>query len=56
VDEALLRQVLADELAALGGADRRRLGDAAALLEKLVLGDDFSDFLTIPAYRVLDAD
>ena len=32
-----------------------RLGDAARLLEDLVLDDDFSDFLTIPAYPELDA-
>ena len=54
VDDALLRNVLAEELASLGGPSAGRLGEAAELLEGLVLNDDFSDFLTIPAYPRLD--
>ena len=54
VDDGLLRTVLDEELAALGGPSTRRLGTAAELLEGLVLTDDFTDFLTLPAYPVLD--
>ncbi len=31
-----------------------RWADASALLDELVLSDDFVDFLTLPAYRQLD--
>ncbi len=54
VDDALLRGVLGEELAALGGARVGRQGEAAALLAGLALSDDFSDFLTLPAYPLLD--
>jgi malate synthase len=56
VDDVLLRGVLAEELERLGGPAAGRLGDAARLLEGLVLGTDFSDFLTIPAYPILEGD
>jgi malate synthase len=36
-------------------ADRSRLRDAAALLDDLVLADEFTEFLTLPAYRMLEA-
>ncbi|HXI46805.1 MAG TPA: malate synthase A [Candidatus Acidoferrales bacterium] len=36
-------------------ADRSRLREAADLLDDLVLADDFPDFLTIPAYAMLEA-
>jgi malate synthase len=54
VDHELLRGVLDDELGSLGGPTARRLGAAADLLRDLVLTDDFSDFLTLPAYPSLD--
>ncbi len=41
------------EIAALGGRGRGRLADAAAILDALVLSDDFVEFLTLPAYRYL---
>jgi malate synthase len=51
--------VRAEELAALersrAGAGAGRLHDAAALLDALVLGDEFVEFLTLPAYPLLDA-
>ncbi|HEX5240959.1 MAG TPA: malate synthase A [Candidatus Limnocylindrales bacterium] len=34
--------------------DRSRLRDAAELLDRLVLEDDFTEFLTVPAYPLLD--
>jgi malate synthase len=43
-----------EELAALGGPEAGRLGDAARLLDELVLADEFTEFLTLPAYQLLD--
>jgi malate synthase len=43
-----------DELARLGGAGTGRLAEAAALLDRLVLDDDFADFLTLRAYALLE--
>ena len=45
-----------EELAALGGVGggNGHLGDAAELLDGLVLDDDFTEFLTIPAGALLD--
>ena len=37
-----------------GGCDRDRLDDAAALLDDLVLGDAYPEFLTLGAYPLLD--
>ena len=36
--------------------DMIRLGDAAQLLDDLVLGTDFAEFLTVPGARLLDGD
>ncbi|MCM2281116.1 MAG: malate synthase A [Bdellovibrionaceae bacterium] len=44
---------LKEELDALGGSGRGRMGDAATLLERLVVAPSFPDFLTIPAYELL---
>ncbi len=44
----------AEELAALGGAETRRLGDAAEILDALVINDEFEEFLTLRAYTYLD--
>jgi malate synthase len=45
-----------EELASLGGADggNGHLGEAAELLDGLVLDDTFTEFLTIPAGKLLD--
>jgi malate synthase len=43
-----------EELARLGGADAGRLADAAGLLDRLVLDDEFAEFLTLRAYSLLD--
>jgi malate synthase len=42
-----------NEIAALGGRATGRLGDAAELLDRLVLDDEFADFLTLKAYPLL---
>ncbi len=47
-------EVRDEELAKLGGAGNERYGDAAAILDGLILADDFAPFLTIPAYAYLD--
>ena len=44
------RAIRDEELAALGGAGTGRLGEAAELLDGLVLDDSFVEFLTLPAY------
>jgi len=54
VDAALIRSVMAEELAALGGPGVGRQGEASALLAGLALSEDFTDFLTLPAYPLLD--
>ena len=41
------------ELEALGGPQRARNREAVALLDAMVLSQDFSEFLTLPAYDLL---
>jgi malate synthase len=41
------------ELHALGGEGAGRMGEAAKLLDELVLGREFAEFLTLPAYEKL---
>ena len=43
-----------EELDRLGGASTGRLAEAADLLDRLVLDDDFAEFLTLRAYALLD--
>jgi malate synthase len=52
----LYRQVRDEELAKLGGGagGNGRLGEAADLLDRLVLDDEFAEFLTLRAYALLD--
>jgi malate synthase len=52
----LYRTVRDDELARLGGpgGGAGRLGDAVELLDRLVLDDEFAEFLTQRAYSLLD--
>src|SRR2546426_15759 len=54
VDSELYLVVRQQELAALGGPGGRRR-EAAALLDALVLAAEFVEFLTLPAYGLLDA-
>jgi malate synthase len=54
VTAGLYQAVRAEEVARLqSGAPAYRWTDAAALLDELVLSDDFTDFLTLPAYPLL---
>ena len=47
-----VRAVIDDEMAELGNGGRLR--EARALFEQVALADDFPDFLTLPAYELLD--
>ncbi len=50
-----LYQSLRDaELDLLGGAETSRYGDAVEILDQLVLNEEFTEFLTLPAYEYLD--
>jgi malate synthase len=57
IDGALVERLLEEELARIRGSvgDERyragRYGEAAALLRELVLADEFTEFLTLPAYQ-----
>jgi malate synthase len=50
----LYRAIRDEELGRLGGPTAGRFGDAAGLLDRLVLDDDFAEFLTLRAYGLLD--
>jgi malate synthase len=54
MDAAVYERIREQELARLGGRTNGRLGDAADLLDQLVLDDDFTEFLTLPAYPMLE--
>ena len=54
VTAELYAQIRSEELEKLGGPDQGRLGDAAALLDQLCLSDSFIEFLTYPAYEMLE--
>ncbi len=53
VDATLYGEIRDTELASLGGRGTGRLGDAADLLDDLVLADEFPEFLTLRAYPLL---
>jgi len=53
-DTPLYEAVRDEELARLGGAGEGRLGEAAELLDRLVLDTEFAEFLTLRAYGLLD--
>jgi malate synthase len=52
VTEELVRQVVAEEVAGIGELDN--LDDARRLFEQVALADEFPDFLTLPAYELID--
>ncbi len=54
VDADLYRAIRDEELERLGGAGEGRLGDAAEILDTLVLAETPPEFLTLPAYGRLD--
>ena len=54
VDPALYAQIRDEELARLRETDEGRLAEAADVLDRLVLADDFAEFLTVRAYALLE--
>jgi malate synthase len=52
VTEELVRRVVAEEVAGIG--ELPRLDDARRLFEQVALAEDFPDFLTLPAYELVD--
>jgi malate synthase len=55
VDAALYRTIRDEELAGLtAGGDAHRFDQAVALLDALVLSDDYVEFLTVPGYALID--
>lgn len=51
VARGLYERIRTEELAKLSQPDQAALKEAAALLDDLVLDDEFIEFLTLPAYR-----
>ena len=49
----LYMQIKEDELKRIGGEDQGYLKEAAKILDDLVFDQEFTEFLTIPAYQVL---
>jgi malate synthase len=54
VTRALYLQIRDEELAKLGGTGKERYEEAAELLDGLILTDKFVEFLTFPAYDLLE--
>jgi len=54
VTSELYESLRDEELASLGGSGESRYGDAVEILDQLVLNDEFTEFLTLPAYEYLD--
>ncbi len=54
VDTEVYRLIRDEELTRLGGGGTGRLADAADLLDRLVLDDDFAEFLTLRAYAIIE--
>ncbi len=52
--KSLYQQIRDEELARLGGPATGNLKTAAEILDGLIMGDAFADFLTVPAYALLE--
>jgi malate synthase len=50
----LYERIREEELATIGGRDQGRMPEAVELLDSLVLSPQFSEFLTLPAYRLFE--
>jgi hypothetical protein len=51
-DRTMVRRVIDEEVTGIGDLDR--LDDARALFEQVALAEEFPDFLTLPAYELID--
>lgn len=54
VTSELYESLRDEELESLGGSEESRYSDAVEILDQLVLNDEFTEFLTLPAYEYLD--
>ena len=54
ITSTLYEQLRNEELHKLGGAQKERYEEAGELLDQLILNDSFIEFLTLPAYELLD--
>ncbi len=54
ITKELYAQFRDEEIAKLGGAAAGKLGQAAEVIDSLVLKPQFEEFLTLPAYQLLD--
>lgn len=52
--DEFMRRLEAEKAAFAGRAEEGRLNDACSLLEKLVLSEEFTEFLTLPSYEILE--
>jgi malate synthase len=52
VTEELVRRVVGEEVEGIG--ELENLDDARRLFEQVALADEFPDFLTLPAYELID--
>lgn len=52
--QATYRAIRAEELQSQGGSGKGRLQQAAEILDHLVLSNEMEEFLTLPAYKLLD--
>ena len=58
IDDALIRTLMYEELSKITAAEQAMFGEdelkaARDLFEKLIFEDDFTEFLTLPAYEHL---
>jgi malate synthase len=54
IDAGYYRRIRDEELEKIGGASKGRQSEAAGILDDLVLSETFTEFLTLPAYQLLD--
>ena len=51
---SIYKAIRAEELHKLGGSGTGRLQQASEILDNLVLSSEMEEFLTLPAYKLLD--
>lgn len=54
IDATLYEQIRNEEMHKLGGAAKERYEESGELLDNLILNNSFIEFLTLPAYELLD--
>ena len=56
MDSEVYQSILNQELQKLGGISKNKYREVVEILNQVVLGKEFEEFLTIPAYAYLDAE